>query len=61
MLIKGRAGAGEGLCLAMDFSSYFTRLLSFEISKAPAMVIINGIGAAVAAQVACEQNNSGEC
>ena len=45
----------------MDFPSYFTRLLSFEISKAPAMVIMNGIGAAVAAQVACEQNNSGEC
>ena len=52
VLIKGRVGkvrlrAGEGLCLAMDFSSYFMQLLSFGISKAPAMVILNGMGAAV--------------
>ena len=46
---KVRLKAGEWSWSAMDFSSYFVQLLSFEISKLPAMAVLNGMRAAAAA------------
>jgi hypothetical protein len=46
---KVRLKTGEWSWSAMDFSSYFMQLLSFEINKLSAMAVLNGVRAAAAA------------
>ena len=46
---KASLSATEWSWSAMDFSSYFMQLLSFEINKLSAMAVLNGVRAAAAA------------
>ena len=61
---KVRLKTGEWSWSAMDFSSYFMQLLSFEINKLSAMAVLNGVRAAAAAATVlavCEQTFTRVC